>query len=64
MRVLWSADGQRDGNWVRREQRISHDKLIIDLDDADVKQMIRMKLAGDDPAEMVRQRIQDFRLGI
>jgi hypothetical protein len=53
-----------NGNWVRREQWISHDKLIIDLDDADVKQMIRIKLAGGDPAELVRQRIEDFRLGI
>jgi hypothetical protein len=53
-----------NGQWVRREQWVSSEKLIIDLDDDQVRQMIRMKLAGDEPAEFIRQRIEDFRLGI
>jgi hypothetical protein len=40
--------------WSRREQWIQHNKLIIGLDDEDVLQMIITKVAGGDPAELVR----------
>jgi hypothetical protein len=50
--------------WLRREQWVQHNKLIIGLDDTDVAQMVATKLAADDPAELVRQKIEDFRLGI
>jgi hypothetical protein len=53
-----------NGKWIRREQWVLHDKLIVGLDDDDVFQMVRTKLAGGDPAELVRQKIEDFRLGI
>lgn len=50
--------------WICREQWVQHNKLIIGLDDDDVRQMLVTKLADGDPAELVRQKIEDFRLGI
>jgi len=41
-----------------------HGKLIVGLHDDDVRQMVRTRLADNDPAELVRQKIEDFRLGI
>ncbi len=41
-----------------------YSKLIVGLSDEDVVQMVRTKTAGGDPAELVRQKIEDFRLGI
>jgi hypothetical protein len=35
--------------WSCREQWIQHNKLIIGLDDEDVRQMITTKVAGGDP---------------
>ncbi|GAB3188962.1 hypothetical protein GCM10027259_58880 [Micromonospora palomenae] len=55
---------KRDAAWTSREQWLLHDKLIVGLDDEDCKQMLLTKGAGGDPAELVRQRIEDFRLGI
>jgi hypothetical protein len=50
--------------WTRREQWVQHGKMIISLDDDDVRQMITTKLVGNDPAEMIRQKVEDFRLAI
>ena len=50
--------------WICREQWIQHNKLIIGLDDEDVRHMITTKVAGGDAAELVRQKIEDFRLQI
>jgi hypothetical protein len=50
--------------WICREQWVQHNKLIVGLDDDDVRQMLVTKLADGDPAELIRQKIEDFRLGI
>jgi len=50
--------------WICREQWVQHNKLIVGLDDDDVRQMLVTKMADDDPAELIRQKIEDFRLGI
>jgi hypothetical protein len=50
--------------WTRREQWVQHGKMIITLDDDDIRQMITTKLVGNDPAEMIRQKVEDFRLAI
>jgi hypothetical protein len=47
-----------------REQWVHYSKLIVGLSDEDVVQMVRIKTGGGDPAELVRQKIEDFRLGI
>ncbi|MFB7324613.1 hypothetical protein [Streptomyces sp. NPDC056190] len=47
-----------------REQWILHDKMIIVLKDDDLLQMLTDKAFGNDPVELIRQKIEDFRLGI
>jgi hypothetical protein len=51
-------------NWTRREHWVLHDKKIIGLDDEDMQQMLLTKLAGNNPADLIQQRIEDFRLRI
>jgi hypothetical protein len=43
---------------------VQHSKLIVGLSDEDVVQMVKTRMSGGDPAELVRQKIEDFRLGI
>jgi hypothetical protein len=62
--VLARSELNKNAQWTCREQWIQHNKLIIGINDADVRQMVETKLAGGDPAELVREKIEDFRLGI
>jgi hypothetical protein len=62
--VLARIDPNETARWVCREQWVQHSKLIVGLSDEDVIQMVRTKVSGGDPAELVRQKIEDFRLGI
>jgi hypothetical protein len=50
--------------WTRREHWVLHDKMMICLDDEDMRQMLDTKRAGNDPSELVQQKIEDFRLRI
>jgi hypothetical protein len=50
--------------YVLREQWVLHDKLIVVLTDSDVRQMLSDKREGGDPAEVIRQKIEDFRLSV
>jgi hypothetical protein len=54
----------QDARWTSREQWLLYNKLIIGLGDDDYHQMLLTHHAGDDPSELVRQRIEDFRLRI
>lgn len=63
--ILLTRNGlKRDGKWTSREQWLLHDKLIIGLDDEDCRQMLLTRRTGGDPSDLIRQRIEDFRLGI
>jgi hypothetical protein len=53
-----------DARWTSREQWLLHNKLIIGLSEDDYHQMLLTRRAGGDPADLVRQRIEDFRLRI
>ncbi|MFF5701574.1 hypothetical protein ACFY7H_03605 [Streptomyces sp. NPDC012794] len=50
--------------YTLREQWVLHDKMIVVLSDADVSQMLSDKKAGADPTELIRQKIEDFRLSV
>ncbi|BCY08732.1 hypothetical protein [Actinoplanes sp. L3-i22] len=50
--------------WTSREQWLLYNKLIVGLSDDDYRQMLLTHRAGGDPADLVRQRIEDFRLGM
>ena len=45
-----------------REQWLMHSKLIVILNDADLEAMLLARLAEGDPANIVSERIQQFRL--
>ena len=47
---------------TQREQWAIHRKMIVMLNDADVRQMFAIQLAGGDPSDLIRQKIEDFRL--
>ena len=50
--------------FTRREKWITENKMIIILDDIDLEKMILAKSNSDSGAEIIRQRIEDFRLEI
>jgi hypothetical protein len=62
--ILARADLDQAARWTCREQWVHYSKLIVGLSDEDVVQMVTIKTGGGDPAELVRQKIEDFRLGI
>jgi hypothetical protein len=62
--ILARTDLDEAARWTCREQWVHYSKLIVGLSDEDVVQMVRIKTGGGDPAELVRQMIEDFRLGI
>ncbi len=62
--VLARKELDETAKWICREQWVQHNKLIVGIHDEDVRQMVETKLGGNDPAELVRQKIEDFRLGI
>lgn len=49
---------------TRREQWLLHNKMILVLTDDDLHQMISSKTHASAPEELVRQKLQDFRLAI
>ncbi|MEH0824552.1 MULTISPECIES: hypothetical protein [unclassified Micromonospora] len=51
-------------DYTRREQWVLHGKLVVTLNDDDVQQMLSNYDLGDDPAIVIRQKIEDFRLAI
>lgn len=56
--------GAASARWTCREQWVHYGKLIVGVSDEDVVQMGTIKTGGGDPAGLVRQKIEDFRLGI
>jgi hypothetical protein len=50
--------------YILREQWVLYDKMITPLHDEDVVQMLTGKEHGRDPAEVIRQKIEDFRLQV
>jgi hypothetical protein len=62
--LLTRSGLRRSAKWTCREQWLLHDKLIVGFDDEDYRQMLLTKRAGGDPSDLVRQRIEDFRLQI
>lgn len=50
--------------WTVREHWVLHKKLIVCLTVNDMLQMLTAKEADNDPAVVIKQRIEDFRLGL
>lgn len=61
--ILTRTAAARSAELTRREQWIIHQKLILVLNDDDLRQMLSLKASGGRPEDIVRQQIEDFRLG-
>jgi hypothetical protein len=61
--IVARGASDRSAELTRREQWIVHNKLIISLNDDDLRQMLAMKQSAGDAADLIRQKIEDFRLG-
>ncbi|MCW3158599.1 hypothetical protein [Micropruina sonneratiae] len=48
---------------TRRELWAFHRKMIVVLNDDDLIQMLVAHAGGSDPGDVIRQKIEDFRLG-
>ncbi|MFG3010168.1 restriction endonuclease [Streptomyces cinerochromogenes] len=62
--IMTRKEAKQSALYTIREQWILHQKMIVTLHDRDVMQMLTDKSFGNDPAELVRQKIEDFRLSI
>lgn len=62
--LLTRSGLNESAKWTRREHWVLHNKMIIGLDDDDMQQMLLTKLAGNQPEDLIQQRIEDFRLRI
>lgn len=60
--ILTRYGAARGAEQTQREQWILHQKMICVLNDADIFQMLTSKGNGSDPAMLIRQKIEDFRL--
>jgi hypothetical protein len=61
--IVCRRAADRSAEVTRREQWVMHRKMIVTLNDADMRQMFKTHAGGQDPAEVIRQKIEDFRLG-
>jgi hypothetical protein len=63
--IVSRAGGDAAGcEHARREQWVLHRKLVIVLDDEDVRAMLKAKSEGRGPEEVIAQKIESFRLSM
>lgn len=62
--IIISRNGEEDNGayFTRREKWITEKKLTIILDDSDIEKMILAKASANSPEEIIKQRIEEFRL--
>jgi hypothetical protein len=62
--IVTRRGSDRSADQTRREQWILHGKMLLVLNDDDLAQMFNNKVVGEDPAVVIRQKVEDFRLAI
>lgn len=63
--MIVSRIGEKKGAYMtRRDKWMLDNKLVIVLTDNDIEQMILAKASSNDPEEIIKQRIEEFRLKI
>lgn len=62
--IACRSGGDRGCIYTLRELWAVHSKLIIVLTDTDMEQMLLAKASGGQPEEIIRQKIEDFRLSM
>jgi hypothetical protein len=61
--IVCRRAADRSAEITRREQWVLHRKMVLILNDDDLRQMFKLQASGQDPSEVIRQKIEDFRLG-
>ncbi|MFG3050189.1 hypothetical protein ACGFZP_04415 [Kitasatospora sp. NPDC048239] len=62
--IMARAGAKKSALHSIRDQWTQHRKMIVVLDEADILQMLADASFGNDPSELIRQKIEDFRLGM
>ncbi|MFJ3396393.1 hypothetical protein ACIPM5_05160 [Streptomyces microflavus] len=62
--VMTRIEPQESAVHAIKSQWVRHNKMIVALTDADIVQMLTDRSFGVDPSEVIRQKIEDFRLGV
>ncbi len=64
--IIISRNGKENNSsyQTRREKWILEKKMLIILSDDDIEKMILAKVSSNQPEEIIKQRIEEFRLGI
>jgi hypothetical protein len=61
--IIISRNGEENSSYLtRREKWMIENKMVIILDDSDIEKMILAKASTDTPEEIIKQKIEDFRL--
>jgi hypothetical protein len=62
--IICRKGADRAASWTIREQWTMHRKLIVVLNDEDMQQLLEAKQSETEPEALIRQKIEDFRLGL
>lgn len=63
--LIISRVGEKKSSYMtRRDKWVIENKMVIVLKDDDIEQMILAKASSNDPEEIIKQRIEEFRLKI
>ncbi|MDP3150100.1 MAG: HNH endonuclease signature motif containing protein [Ignavibacteria bacterium] len=61
--IIVSRNGEDNSSYLtRREKWMIENKMVIILDDSDIEKMILAKASTDSPEEIIKQKIEEFRL--
>lgn len=60
--IISRGGGDDSAQNTMREQWRDHRKMITIFDDSEIKQTLTMRRPGRNPAALIRQKIEDFRL--
>lgn len=61
--IVCRTAADRSAEITRREQWVIHRKMILVLNDDDLRTMLALAATGQEPSTVIRQKVEDFRLG-
>jgi hypothetical protein len=56
--ILTRTDDDRSAQYIRREQWITHNKMMIVLNGVDLEQMLSLQAGGEPPQMLIQQKIE------
>lgn len=61
--IVCRSAADRSAEITRREQWVIYRKMVLVLNDEDLRTMLALGSTGQDPSTVIRQKIEDFRMG-